>query len=75
MKPSLSHLRSIAYLLDKEGLNVSYGEIVDMFQKIYWNNGEGLINNENIIDITKNIMQLFRTSLSDGMELILRRGV
>ncbi len=37
------------YLLDKEGLNVSYGEIVDMFQKIYWNNGEGLINNENII--------------------------
>ena len=37
------------YLLDKEGLNVSYGEIVDMFQKIYWNNGEGLINNENIL--------------------------
>lgn len=37
------------YLLDNEGLNVSYGEIVDMFQKIYWNNGEGLINNENIL--------------------------
>ena len=44
-----SRIKYIKYLLDKEGLNVSYGEIVDMFQKIYWNNGEGLINNENIL--------------------------
>ena len=34
------------YLLDKEGINVSYQEIVDVFQKIYWADGKGLINNE-----------------------------
>ena len=34
------------YLLEKEGINVSYQELVDTFQKIYWDCGKGLINIE-----------------------------
>lgn len=34
------------YLLKKEGINVSYDDIVEVFQEIYWNDGKGLINNE-----------------------------
>lgn len=35
------------FLLEKEGINVSYSDIVDAFQEIYWNDGKGVINNEN----------------------------
>ncbi len=34
------------FLLEKEGINVKYQDIVDVFQKIYWDNGNGVINNE-----------------------------
>ena len=34
------------YLLKKSGIEVSYDDIVDVFQKIYWDNGNGVINNE-----------------------------
>lgn len=34
------------FLLDRDGINVSYNEIVDRFQEIYWDNGNGLINTE-----------------------------
>lgn len=34
------------YLLKKDGLNIPYAEIVQSFQKIYWADGTGLINNE-----------------------------
>ncbi len=34
------------YLLKKAGFNIPYDEIVQTFQKIYWNNGSGLINIE-----------------------------
>ena len=34
------------YLLKKEGINVTYKEIVDTFQEIYWADGKGVINNE-----------------------------
>ena len=34
------------YLLEKAGYSVSYEEIVSIFQKIYWDDGKGLINNE-----------------------------
>ena len=34
------------YLLRKSGIEVSYDDIVDVFQKIYWDNGNGVINNE-----------------------------
>lgn len=34
------------YLLERDGISVSYGDIVDAFQKIYWDDGKGLINNE-----------------------------
>lgn len=37
------------YLLEKDGINVSYNDIVDVFQDIYWNDGKGLINNENAL--------------------------
>lgn len=41
------------YLLEKEGYSVSYNEIVEVFQKIYWNDGKGLINNETALFDTK----------------------
>lgn len=34
------------FLLEKEGIKVSYQDIVDVFQEIYWKDGKGLINNE-----------------------------
>ncbi len=43
------------YLLKKEGINIKYSEIVDVFQSIYWDNGNGLINNESFL-FDKNIL-------------------
>ena len=37
------------YLLEKVGLNIKYTDIVDVFQSIYWDNGNGLINNESFL--------------------------
>lgn len=34
------------YLLKKYGFDVPYDEIVDTFNKFYWDDGKGLINNE-----------------------------
>ena len=34
------------YLLKKSGVEVLYKDIVEVFQKIYWDNGNGVINNE-----------------------------
>ena len=34
------------FLLKKDGINISYTEIVNSFQEIYWNDGKGLINIE-----------------------------
>ena len=34
------------FLLEKEGIRVSYQDLVDAFQEFYWNDGKGLINNE-----------------------------
>ena len=34
------------YLLKKWGVEVLYKDIVEVFQKIYWDNGNGVINNE-----------------------------
>ena len=35
------------YLLEREGISLSYDEITQTFQSIYWNDGKGLINDEN----------------------------
>ncbi len=49
------------FLLEKAGYDVSYEQIVEVFQKIYWNDGNGLINNEQplfdkdiLIELSKN---------------------
>ncbi len=34
------------YLIKKDGINSKYEEVVEEFQKIYWADGNGLINNE-----------------------------
>lgn len=34
------------FLLKKEGINVEYKDLVEVFQKLYWDGGNGLINNE-----------------------------
>ena len=41
------------HLIKKYGFNFAYDDIVSVFQKQYWNDGNGSINNENLlIDIT-----------------------
>ena len=34
------------YLIEKEGISISYEQMVEAFQEFYWNDGKGLINNE-----------------------------
>ena len=42
-----------SHLIKKYGFNFAYDDIVSVFQKQYWNDGNGSINNENLlIDIT-----------------------
>lgn len=38
-----------SYLIKQSGLDFSYDEIVDVFQKQYWNDGNGSINNEELL--------------------------
>lgn len=35
------------YFLKKEGINIEYEKIVETFNNFYWNDGNGLINDEN----------------------------
>ena len=49
------------FLLEREGINVNYKDLVNVFQDIYWDNGNGLINietpifNENLFkELSKN---------------------
>lgn len=37
------------YLISSTGYYMPYGTIVEEFQKMYWNNGQGLIKNESLI--------------------------
>ena len=37
------------FLIEREGIHIDYSEITETFQKIYWDNGKGLINNENFL--------------------------
>ncbi len=34
------------YLIEQEGISISYEQMVETFQEFYWNDGNGLINNE-----------------------------
>lgn len=34
------------FLLNKDGINVGYDDLVEVFQKFYWDDGKGFINNE-----------------------------
>lgn len=44
------------FLLKKEGLKIDKSEIINIFQEIYWNDGNGLINNEELL-IDKNFFE------------------
>lgn len=44
------------YLLKSENIIVSKAQIVDKFQEFYWDNGQGLINNEDLL-IDKSLIQ------------------
>lgn len=57
------------YLLEKEGINVSYEDIVNVFQEIYWDNGFGLINSETPlfdIDLFKRLAADYNLSVFTG---------
>ncbi|MCD7739871.1 MAG: aminotransferase class I/II-fold pyridoxal phosphate-dependent enzyme, partial [Candidatus Gastranaerophilales bacterium] len=46
------------FLIEKQGINVTYKEVVSAFQKIYWDEGKGLINNEKALFSKELIEQL-----------------
>ena len=57
------------YLLEKEGIKVTYKELVDCFQEIYWADGKGVINNETpLFDITilKKLSKDYNLSIFTG---------
>lgn len=57
------------YLLKKEGINVSYEDIVEVFQEIYWNDGKGLINNETPLfdkKVLEELSQKYNLSIFTG---------
>ncbi len=46
------------YLLKKSGYTIAYDEIVNVFQEIYWKNGNGLIKNETALFNIKLLSEL-----------------
>ncbi len=44
------------YLISLTGAYIPYDEVINEFQKIYWNDGAGLINNEELL-IDKNLLE------------------
>ena len=37
------------YLLSTDGVTVDKTELIEYFQNVYWNDGEGLINHESLL--------------------------
>lgn len=57
------------FLLDKDGIKVSYKEIVDVFQEIYWADGKGVINNETPLfnlELFENLSKEYNLSIFTG---------
>ena len=57
------------YLLEKSGYNVSYENIVDIFQEIYWNDGNGLIKDETLLfdrKIFENLADTYNLAIFTG---------
>lgn len=57
------------FLLDREGINVKYSDIVETFQKIYWDDGKGLINIETPLfnkDILKKLAENYDLAIYTG---------
>ena len=46
------------YLLEKSGFTTSYDDIVNVFQEIYWKDGQGLINKETALFNTELLSEL-----------------
>lgn len=49
------------HLIKQDGFNFDYGEIVDVFQKQYWNDGKGSINNEELLIDKSLLSELSKT--------------
>ncbi len=57
------------YLLKKDGISVSYRELTDVFQNFYWNDGCGLINDEEILfnkELFKTLSKDYNLSIFTG---------
>ena len=54
------------YIIDKSGFNFSFDKISEVYQKIYWNDGQGLINNEVLcinIDILRDLSSKYKLNI------------
>ncbi len=57
------------YLLNKHGHKVSRDDVITKFQELYWDNGNGLINNEDFLmdkEILKELSQSFNLAIFTG---------
>lgn len=57
------------YLLKKYGINVNKNKIIDVFEKIYFDNGNGLINNEKFLfdkNLIERLAKLYNLAIFTG---------
>ena len=57
------------YLLKKKNINIKYSDLVDKFQSLYWNNGNGFINNEDTlfdVNLFKELSKTYNLAIFTG---------
>ncbi len=57
------------FLIEKQGVNVTYEEVVNSFQKIYWDEGRGIINNEKALfskELLEELSKYYNISIYTG---------
>ena len=57
------------YLLKKKNINIKYSELVDKFQSLYWDNGNGFINNEDTlfdVNLFKELSKTYNLAIFTG---------
>lgn len=57
------------YLLKKKNININYSDLVNKFQSLYWDNGNGFINNEDTlfdINLFKELSKTYNLAIFTG---------
>ena len=57
------------YLLKKKNINIKYSDLVEKFQSLYWDNGNGFINNEDTlfdVNLFKELSKTYNLAIFTG---------